>query len=254
MPEQSQKNPTLILGPNPTGQVLYFFGARHTNDPTNIQFNYLKQFWDEFLNIIKDKRVVFTEGVIRATSLSYEDSIQRYGEAGAAQWLAKEADIDAVCPEPSDEEQRRSLCTLFNPQLIAYTMIVQHLAVWFRYTRQLSFNQALVHSVNRETKFADIYGFTPDKYWFDEQHKKLFDKQKLEDKALLYSISDPRSDKTLINKVVATRSNMRNEHILSVISEAWESGKSIFIIYGKGHFNALKHAFEKLKTINDSHI
>lgn len=246
---KSQENPILKLGPNPIGQALYFFGARHTNDPTNAQFIYLKQCLYEFLNVAKEKKIIFVEGAIREIPKNYEEATRQYGEAGTAQWLAKEADIDVICPEPTDEEQRKVLCVSFSPQVVAYTMIVQHLAVWFRQIRQLSFGEAVSRSVKRETKFAEIYGFTPDDDWFYGQHKKLFGDQQVEDKNFLNSISDPRRDDTLINKVVAYRSNLRNKYILLMIKEAWKSGKSIFIVYGKGHLATLENQLRELTMV-----
>ena len=248
MLEQSQENPILKLGPNLNGQVLSFFGARHTNDPTDIQFNHLKQFWNEFLNIVKNKSVVLTEGVIRAIPLGYEDSIQQHGETGAAQWLAKEAGVDVIYSEPSVEEQRKWLCASLDSQIVAYTMIVQNLAVWFRQTRQLSFDEAVNRSVKREAKFLGIYGFTPDDVWFYNQHRKLFGEQHLEDRSFLDSISDPRKSDTPVNTVVALRTKIRNEYLLSAITEAWKSGKNIFIVYGKGHLTALERPLQELIT------
>ena len=247
MSEKPQENSIFRFGPNPAGQVLYFFGAIHTNNPTDVQFNRLKQSWNEFGDIVKGERVVFTEGVIRAISSSYEDSIQQYGEAGAAQWLAREAGVVVTCTEPSNENQRKVLCASFSPQVVAYTMIAQHLAVWYRQTRQLDFSEAMNWSVSREAKFAGIYSFTPTVIWFHNQHIKLFGKQKLEDKDFLNLISDPRKSDTLVNTIVAFRTKIRNEYLLSVINEAWKSGKSIFIVYGKGHLAALEQELQKLE-------
>lgn len=41
----------LKLKSNSTGQLLYFFGAQHTNDPNHPQFTALKKLWGEFLNV-----------------------------------------------------------------------------------------------------------------------------------------------------------------------------------------------------------
>ncbi len=247
MLEKSQENPVLKIGPSPAGQVLYFFGIRHTNNPADAQFSHLEQLWKEFLDITNNERIIFIEGAIHTiTPSSYEDSIRQHGEAGASQWLAREADIVVICPEPNEEEQRKSLCTLFNPEVVAYTMIIQNLAGWFRHATQSSFDKAAVRSVKREIKFSEIYGFMPDDVWFRNQHVKLFGEQPLEDKNFLNSISDPRKDDTQINTVVSARTKMRNEFILSVIAETWKSGKSIFIVYGKGHLAALAQELRKL--------
>ncbi len=246
MSEEKKDISIFKIGPTPTGQVLYFFGARHTNDPGDTQFAELKRFWDEFLNISKTERVVFTEGTIRVTLPKYEDSIIQHGETGAMQWLANESSVTCVCPEPDSNEQRRVLCTSFDPKLVAYTMIAQNLTSWYRHTNQSSFDEALNKVIEREAKLVNIYGFVIDKTWFYDQHEKLFGKQKLEDKYFLDLISDPRKSETVVNTVVASRTKMRNEYVSSVLNKEWKLGKSIFIVYGKGHFTAFENLLDKI--------
>lgn len=243
---ENQQNPTLILGPTSTGQVLYFFSARHGNDPADVQFGQLRQLWEKFLSSAKNDRLVFTESAVREVPAGYEDAIKQRGEVGATQWLAKEVGVTAVCPEPDDIEQRKSLCADFSPQAVAYALIAQNLAAWFRHTHDFTFPEAIERSIKRETKFSDIYGFTPDVAWFQDQHRKLFGEQALEDKAFLDSISDPRKSSTLVNQIVAGRTKMRNEYVRERISGAWKLGKSIFMVYGKGHLAMLESELKKL--------
>ena len=249
MPEQSQENPLLRVGPNFASRIIYFFGARHTNDPTDVQFDLLKRFFGEFLNVAKGDKIVFIEGAIREISQNYEEAIRQYGESGATQWLAREASIDVIHPEPNDEEQRKLLCVSFDPQVVAYTMIMQNLAGWFRHKSQTTFEEAVMRVLDREAKFSRIYGFTPDTTWFYDQHRRLFDEQQLEDKRFLDSISDPRKSDTVVNSVVEFRSRIRNEHILLEITRNWKADKSIFVVYGKGHLTTLGQALQKLVAI-----
>ena len=247
MSHQPQENPVLKLGPNPAGQVLYFFGTRHTNDPEDKQFKQIKKLFEEFLSQLKKEKVVFVEGITNEIPQDYEESIREYGEAGGVKWLARKASINVMRPEPSDEEQRKLLCALFDPKLVAYTVIIQNLASWFRHTSQTSFDKAISRVLSREVKFSDIYRFAPDRLWFDDHHKQLFGEQKLEDKQFLDSISDPRKNDSVVNNVVASRSKLRNEYILSVIKKSWKYGNSIFIVYGKGHLVSLEKDLKKLE-------
>lgn len=249
MLKQPQENPVLKFGPNSVGQVIYFFGARHTNNPADAQFNHLKQFLTEFINV-SGERTILIEGNTGEIPQSYEEASHQYGEAGAVKWLAREANIEVIRPEPSDEKQRKLLCASFSPQLVAYTLIAQNLASWFRNQGQSNFAEAIDKSVRREAKFTDIYGFTPDTIWFKNQHEKLFGKQELEDKNFLNSISDPRRSGMVVNEVVSFRSKIRNEKILSAIDEYWKSGKSIFVVYGKGHLTTLEDKIKELVKDN----
>jgi len=244
--EQSQENYVLKLNSDLTGQILYFFGAKHTNNPNDAQFNHLKKLFEEFLKIAKGEKIIFTEGAIHETLQDYEEAIRQQGEIGAIQWLGNEADIEMICPEPSSSEQRKALCLSFDPQIVAYAMVTQNLAGWFRHTRQSSFEEATNRSLSREAQFSEIYGFMPDRDWLYDQHKKLFREQLLEDKNFLDSISDPRQDDTQINAIITARTEIRNNYLFSRIAEAWKMGKSILVVYGKGHLDDLE---TKLSTL-----
>lgn len=247
MADHSPANPILKLSPTPNGHILYFFGARHANDPTDPQFDVLKSLWDEFISRTDTQRIVFVESVVREAPKQFTDAIVQRGEVGATLWLAHRDSVVAVCPEPDDSEQRRVLCAQFDPRDVAYTLIAQNLTSWGRRKVQtFDFKEAVERSLSREAKFADIYSFTPDATWFQEQHRKLFGEQPLEDKGFLDTISDPRRKDTLVNVIVAARSLMRNEYIAKRFSEAWNDGKNIFIVYGNGHLPVLETALHAM--------
>ncbi len=242
---------TFKLGPTSNNQVLYFFGVSHTNNPKHPQFEQIQKLWTEFLNDSKGERIVFVEGRIQKTLSTYEESINQYGEGGGIQWLARQSDIEMLRPEPDDRKQRELLCGLYDTNDVAYTMIVQSLAGWFRHIRQSTFEEAINKSTERESKFSDIYKFVVDGSWFLNQHKKIFGEQSLEDKQFLDLISDPRRGDTLINNIVSSRTKIRNEFILLEIKKAWESQKSVFIVYGSGHLSALELELKKLINNNN---
>lgn len=242
-------NPTIKLGPTINGQVLYFFGAVHGNDPSDHQFEYLKEFWDEFIANTGPQRTVFVESIVRDAPEQFAEAIIQRGEVGATLWLAQRDGVPVICPEPDDTEQRRALCLKFDSHDVAYTMVIQGLTSWNRRkVREFDFGEAIERFVKRETKFADIFGFTPDTFWFQDQHRKLFGEQQLEDKTFLDSVSDPRKSDTLVNQIVSSRTKMRNEYVLSRIADVWGSGQSVFIVYGKGHLVVLEPALRKMLT------
>jgi len=166
--------------------------------------------------------------------------VKQRGEVGAGQNLAQTAGVPIQCPEPDDTQQRQSLSEKFDPDEVVYTLIVQNLGAWFRRTNpSTTFQEAIERTLKREANFSKIYGFTPDNKWLLEQHAKLFGSQNLEDRQFLDSITDPRTTKLKINKIVAARTQIRNDYILNNIQDAWSEGKSIFIVYGRGHATVL---------------
>lgn len=225
---------------------MYFFGARHTNNPSDEQFERLELLWNDFLNKSQGLKSVFVEGAIHEIPQDYKESIAQYGETGAICWLALKANLEAVRPEPGEGEQRKKLSSLFDPNCVAYAVIAQNLSGWFRHTSPISFEEAVEKVLDREAKFVDTYGFVPDKTWLGNQHRKLFIEQKLEDKNFLDAITDPRKSETLINQIVSARSSVRDEHIFREIEKVWESGKNIFIVYGKGHLAVLDKPLREL--------
>lgn len=241
-----EENPILKLSSENSGQQVFLFGSRHTNDEDDSQFKILKELWQEFLSDTREGRVAFTEGIIRDKQTTFSESVKKFGESGAVQWLAGDSGVEVACPEPNDIEQRKTLCSTTKPDLVAYVFIVQNLAAWFRYQQKRDFTNALEHSVSREAGFSSVYGFKPDLDWFNKKQRELFGNQLIEDSDFLNRITDPRTTDTEVNVVVAKRTKTRNEHVESVISKAWKEGKSIFIVYGKGHFQSLENCMRNL--------
>lgn len=228
-------------------QALFFFGARHSNNPNDAQFSELKEFFEEFIKTSPGEKVVFTEGVMTKGFGSWEESINQRGEIGATQWLAHQEDISVVFPEPDLLIQHKILCESFDFADVAYALVAQNLAAWFKQTtRSRSFNEALINTLKRESSFASVYGFAPDEEWFLSYHGKLFPGQKLDDSQFLDGITDPRTSNTVVNEIIAKKSQIRNEAILKNIESEWLSGKSIFIAYGRGHLSVLKPKIEEI--------
>ena len=246
MAESSQEIPILKLGPGAKDQIIYFFGAYHTNNPEDPQFDNLKKIWGEFLLKSGVNKTAFVEGATREIPEAYEEAIREYGEAGALQWLAHGRGIGVSRPELGEREQRQLLSNTYYPELVAYTVIAQNLAGWLRHTKKESFQDALARVLGREAKFSDIYNFNLNGEWFESKHKELFGSQGIEDKTFLDSITDPRKKNTVINEIVASRSALRNKYLLEVIANAWKNGESIFIVYGKGHLASLESELQSL--------
>ncbi len=237
----------LKVGPNKKGGAIYFFGARHTNDFEDSQFELLKSLWDEFMASHKNDGVVFVESEVDDIPNKYGDAIRQYGEVGAASWLAKQAGSVVVCPEPNGEEQRKYLCESFDAQLVAYAFIVRGLSSWFKHKRESHFDDAVSQLIKREEGFSSVYHFVPNDVWFYSKHNEMFKNQPLSDKKFLDSISDPIQKRhSIINDIISSLSDMRNDFILEMINKFWRQGKSIFIVYGKGHLGVLRAGLENL--------
>jgi len=73
---------------------------------------------------------------------------------------------------------------------------------------------------------------------FSEVTGEAFDTSKTE---LFEQVADPST-----NEVSRESSNFRDHNLLRLISEAWSSGKHIFVVYGSGHAIKLEPDLRKL--------
>lgn len=241
-----EETPILKLQSKSSPQVLYFFGAKHTNNPDEEQFKKMESLWTEFLMNTHTERIALVEKLTPTKGNDIKESIRLGGESSALVFIAESQDIPVTCPEPDEKEQRRMLCQSFDPVDVAYSLVMQNLAAWFRHARQSSFEDAVDRSIARESKFSDVYGFLLTTENLNQWFVKSFGNTTLEDKDLLDSISDPRRKDTVVNQVVALRTRLRNEYIYNSIEALWRSGKSIFIVYGRGHLYSLREMLQRL--------
>lgn len=237
----------LRFGPGAKNQFLLIFGFRHSNNPEDPQFDELSKLWTEFRQLVGRQKVVFTEGVPRDMPGPFKESIVQRGEVGAAQWLARESDIQVQCPEPNEHWQREELVKIFNPEDVAYAFVAQRLASWAgRKGDKTSLETEIEVALKREVKYESLYRFKINLDWFKKHHQDLFPTEKLSDAEFLNRIVDPRRLETIINKVVAERTKLRNKYIYEKIEEVWQSSGDLLVVYGLGHVLSLAGRLENL--------
>ncbi|MBU6370665.1 MAG: hypothetical protein KGH93_01085 [Patescibacteria group bacterium] len=238
--------------------LLCFFGALHSNDPKHPQFSLLKNTWN-FFEQGPGNKVVVIESTRNAQNNfeifeNFEEAVKQCGEPGGMYVLSRTAGIEVIFGEIDADEQRKMLLTEFDAENVAYACLMQSAAVWFRAKRKLSFTEALVNYVKKETMFSSIYGFEPTMDWLYEKHKELFGNQPIDDERFVLSICDPRKKDTLINKIVSKRTEIRNEHLLAIINDNMHVGRNIFVMYGRGHLDMLYDELIKSTFAHDPHI
>jgi hypothetical protein len=222
-------------------QTLYFYGTRHCYDSTDMQFADIESLWKQFVTDAKTEKIAFGEiPVPDDLPNDLVSAITKYGESGAHYWHAFQHSILAQCPEPSPTEQRAKLCATFPPEEVAYAFTIQNIASWFRNTRDRTFQEMIDFTIAREATFSDVYGFTMTKDLFLNTHVRLFGDHILEDQDFLQKLADPRRTDNHASLIIGHRTKIRNEHILQEVQTAWQAGKSLFVVYGLGHFEALR--------------
>jgi len=229
-------------------QSFRMFGSTHEIDPKNSQFLFIKKIFQEFLDDNNESKLVIAEtSKPEFIEKTYDLSIQKNGEAGATYYLAAKHNIPSTCPEPTPIEQREGLCSMFSSEMVVYSLVLQNLAAWFRNNRDRTFAEVIDFTLKREVDFGAPYSFDITLEWFEEYHKKVSPNQKIQDELFLMKMADPRREDSEVNKVIHSRTKIRNEFILNFIKKSWNDGNSLFIVYGRGHFDVLRGELLKLR-------
>ncbi len=231
---------------------LYYFGEKHSFDPSDPQWTALKDFWNEFLEKTKNqKRIVFIEGGIRPVEESEEQSIIKHGGMGLVTFLAHQENIEVHSPEPDEAYERSELEKTFSRDIIQYYYFARIVLQWGRKTYpKPNFVEYITRYLNNDKKESgwDDYDFSLEA--MKNIHSKLFEVPFDENNTdFFYDVSNPVVIKNDINKVSAASSIVRDQYIVNEIQKYINDGYSIFAEYGCSHVvmqePALKELFQK---------
>lgn len=229
------------------GQVLFYFGARHSRDPKDPQFNLLRKKWDEFLKLTKGKeRIVFNEGGPRFFAESEGNVIRNDGEAGFITFIASKGGVTCRSPEPPDSYHNK-LLGLFSKEEIQYSCFANYVYQWHSFDPKPDFKEYIERYLHTDRRFrnwpnfdfslenmkkihTEIFGGE-----FDENHKEFF-----------YLIIRPDHRTTVINKISEQQSMIRDEYIIKEIVKYWGKRYSLFVVFGFSHAVVQEPALEKL--------
>lgn len=210
-------------------QHLYYFGANHSCEPTNEQYPLLENYWNDFLKATDGKNcIVFVEGSKRRLCATKEEAItQAGGEGGFMTYVAHKEHIPVICPEPDDQTLQRELLNYFGDDVITYRKFAQSVQQFHRYRKN-----------DADLKFESFYRRynLPSLDVMKDIHKKLFASDlDLEDELFFYTITNPVTIDTIINKACRQASMLRDQYIVACIDKLMQEGKNIFIAYGCTH-------------------
>lgn len=222
------------------GQLAYFFGANHSFDPNNKQYERLRAFWKQFTEHAKNP-IVFIEGGVRPVLPSDEIAICRESESGLIVRWVYGLNIPVQSAEPSDLEQMQKLSLAFSRDEIAYYYFIRSVHQWLSRddnmeTIDIFIGKTLQH-YDKEWNWND-YDFSLD------HMKKLhhtftnsdFDNDfSLQDRNYFLNIFISIKDTGVINRVGSELATLRNVHMVMLFLEAWQQGYSIFAALGGSH-------------------
>src|SRR3989344_292997 len=225
-------------------QVLFYFGANHSRNPADPQYPALKEYWNRFIKATKGKaRIVLVEGGLRKLIEDETTAIVNSSEGGLITLLAHKTNVPVDCPDISNDELMQRLPDSNKDEVLLY---------WF-----LSWLNNFQKHADPKPDFeksaqAWCENQKPRKMWkgvdislprLKELYKKILGKDFNENEDP-NDLVNPNKTETAINKVARAQSDLRDAHIASEIERYWNEGKSIFVVFGRGHLIIEKPALE----------
>lgn len=228
-------------------QEYILFGTYHTRNSSDPIFNRIKIMLDEFVKRHPDGTVIAENSCRDADKDSLNEAIQRVGDSGVIHWYAHLLNMTIVCPEPPYAQVIGKLCQRFNPEDVAYTMLVSALTPHFR---EKASPEGIEQTLDYLLKYwiqqgvCEAARFTPTKEWFKKYHTKGEDNIRISDPAFWQQKSTPFSD-----EIMNESARIRDETILAELVKLWKNGKSVFMVYGGEHILNLEPAIERLTGV-----
>jgi hypothetical protein len=222
-------------------QALFYFGANHSCNPENEQYQFFDYFWEEFLNCTQGKNcVVLIEGSLRGKhTTKYDAIVKGGGEGGLLQFYAEQHQISVICPEPDEQFLHEQLLQQYLPDQILYRDF-SHICMQFHRYRKVNSNLEF-------ESFYQKYDFPISLDGMKKIHTQIFGIEfDITDEKFFYNVSNPVDSRTIINQVCRSASEIRDEAIVACIQNLIEQEKNIFIAYGATHAVMQKAAIKSL--------
>jgi len=226
---------------------LYYFGAKHTYDFNDSQFETLKNTWDEFIDVSKEPRIALVEGGVRQVQKNEKAAILEDGEAGLLEFLAHNENITISSPEPTRKDETQDLESEFSNEEIEYYYFARMVDQWSRLEKKPDFGQYINEILIMDAKESGWKNFDFSLNNMKLIHKKIF-KRKFDenDKEFFHAITNPTLSSTPINRYSQTKGVYRDAYIIKEVIKHINSGKNVFCVFGFTHAIMQFPAYRKL--------
>lgn len=234
----------LIQGDN---YAISYFGARHSFDPHDPQFEQIEKLWNEMTaHYPREQMVAVIEGGLMNNEYERDEYITRAGESGLLIYLAKKAGVEIKYFEPS-KGLLNDLTQHYSKEEIFYHQMAQRALQWNKLTRKPNFEEYTIQFLKKLQSETDW-----DDFDFSMEHLKkihtnifatVFDES---DRAFFQSIGTPTNDNTTINKISRDIDIVRDTAIVQGVLDEWQKGKSVFVVYGASHAVIQERALKAL--------
>lgn len=219
-----------------SGGRLFYYGARHSTDPTDPQFDEIERAW----NATKPN-VAFYEGPNRHVPASREEAVKQTGESGFVRYLAARDGVSVVSLEPSPQEESEFVSKQYPADQVELFYVLRE-AARLRERRGLKgeeLKQAVGKMLERvaamtggKAAFTTLEGLDAAyrRYWttpadWREAPQDWFDPLK----------TSAQTGGKFTNDINRLSSEYRNLHMYAALSKAVLEGKRVFAVVGRNH-------------------
>lgn len=221
---------------SPGGGHLLYLGARHSLDPSDLEFGEFEKAWNDF-----KPTIAFYEGgsVSRPVAASRDEEIKTSGEPGLIRFLAARDNIVAASLEPSRQDEVNYLLKEFSAEQVKLFYVLRVIAesrdlhkhsetelraevgkVLDRFSRLKGLESVIQNPAQLDAAYHR-YWKSPQNWW--------------EAPADWFSPSTKETGGIFTNQVNMRSSGYRDLHMYEVLAKAALEGKRVFAIVGRDH-------------------
>jgi hypothetical protein len=250
--KKSQNNyPPLLYTLKKRGLVLFYFGARHSYNPSDKQFITLEKFWNKFIRITGGKNcIVLVEGGKRPVLENKGAAIIAGGEAHFITLLASKNNVQTLTPEPDLNEERSVLLRKFKKNEIQYYYFARTVDQWNRRGCTPTLSKYIKPFLLKDKLSSGWKNFDFSLQNMKKIHRSIFHTKFNEFDGMFFrSVTNPtKRDFSKINRVAIQSATVRNTNILKNIKSLWNKN-NVFVVYGRSHAINHRPVLEKFSSI-----
>lgn len=243
----------------PSGTTLDFCGIDHSNDPEGYMINRVRKELGDFLHKpTNNAKLVMLEGWKQPRTimdeLSEDELVRQGGEEALADRMTRQAGVEIMSPEPPLSEEFAKLCDEFPAHHVLYWLVARQAVQWGRQVplwpdqqderrhevqqKFDDFTELLRGTLGHVPSFQEVGASFS---MITDTHRELFDGElDWNDLEHFDAHANPLEENSVINTIHNRSNQIRDEHIAGKISEALQSGKDVFAVYGDGHAYTLE--------------
>lgn len=211
---------------------LIFIGSDHVGDPNHPHIAYITQRWHEFIQTEGPKLVLvegFSSGV---PAFSEEKVYENFVESVYTAWLAQQADIAIISPEPDMAEELQGLQAqgVRREDMMTY-YFGRQMDQWHRLeSPRFPDWRAYAERWLRKDVAAGLIGYGDLEEVLAAYQLSQGVQFDIDDTQRLEKLSDPYT-----SAPARASCRIRDTQIIQTLTEAWRNGTDTFTVYGSGH-------------------